>query len=285
MTDKTNNDHEVLSFFVLTYIIMFFTWGLMAIFQIPGASTSSGANGGEIGGLLLLLLGGFSPSISGILMIWRVEGMAGLRRLWGNTKKTNIGSKWYAALLLFPLLILGIRIVVYVMSGGLLTESTLLKSPASLIGFTLSIILTGPLAEEFGWRGFALERLLSRWSLMKANLVLGIIWAFWHLPLFFIPGTIQQINGNQWVEFPIFALTVLGLNVFINWLFVKTDHSIFAALLFHLVFNWLFSLSVTFMNGGSIDRLVNAVAYAVLAGLILSFWIKSDKTQGLSRGL
>jgi uncharacterized protein len=280
MAGRTPKKDGLFPFFVLTYVIMFLTWGMMAIFQIPGASASSGSNSGGSGGLLILLLGMFSTTISGIFMTWRVEGRAGLRRLWGNAKKANIGSKWYAALLLFPLLILGIRMAVYVLGGGLLTESALLKSPASLIGFTITIILTGPLAEEFGWRGFALERLLSRWSVLKANLVLGIIWAFWHLPLFFIPGTIQQIHGNQWVEFPIFALTVMGLNVFINWLFVKTDHSIFAAILVHFVFNWLFSFSVTFMSGGSIDRLVNAAAYAVLALIILIIWNRSNSSQG-----
>lgn len=281
MVTKPKND-GLWTYFLLTYVFMLLTWALMAVLRISGASAAGGVNGEILSGLVLLLLGMSSPSISGIFLTWRNEGRSGLRRLWENTKKTNIGLKWYTALLLFPLLILGIRVAVYGLGGGLLLESALLKTPAGLIGFTISIFVTGPLSEEFGWRGFALERLLSCWSLVKANLILGVFWAFWHLPLFFIPGTIQQVNGNPWVEFPIFALLVMGLNVYINWLFIKTNSSLFTVLLAHFVFNWLYSFSATVMPGGSVDRLVNAAAYAVLAGMILVVWgKKTNKNQGL----
>jgi membrane protease YdiL (CAAX protease family) len=171
----------------------------------------------------------------------------------------------------------------YLFRGGAFIASPLLKSPASLIGFTLPILIVGPLSEEFGWRGFALERSLTRFGIVKGNLLLGVMWAFWHLPLFFIPGTIQQINGNQPVEFSIFFLLVLGLNVFINWLYKNTGRSLFAAMLVHFVFNWLYSFSNTFMTVAPVDRLLNALAYCVLAGIILWLWTKNKAINKTSR--
>jgi uncharacterized protein len=264
-------------------VLMSLTWGVMAIFQIPGASAASGAGGSQAGGLILLLLGGFSPTFASLILTARFDGKAGLFRLWDKVKQIKFGWRWFAVLVLLPLLIVVIRMVFYVLRGGLFVPSPLLISPASLIGFTLPILVVGPLSEEFGWRGFALERALTRFGPVKGNLLLGIVWAFWHLPLFFIPGTIQQVNGNQLVEFPIFLLLVLGLNIFINWLYINTGLSLFGAILVHFVFNWLYSFSNTFMTVTPIDRLVNALAYCVLAGIILWLWTKNNTTKTKSR--
>jgi membrane protease YdiL (CAAX protease family) len=275
---KTNNNPNHLWFyFLLTFVIMLLTWGVMAVFQIPGASAASGAGGSQVGGLILLLLGGFSPTFASLILTARFDGKPGLQYLWNNVKKTGFGGKWYAVLFFLPLLIVAIRVAIYTLQGNALIPSHLIQNPASLIGFTLPILIIGPISEEFGWRGYALERAISRFGIVKGNLLLGVIWAFWHLPLFFIAGTIQQINGNPPVEFSIFFLLVLGLNIFFNWLYIQTGRSLFAAMLVHFVFNWLFSFSNTFMNVTTAGRLINALAYAMLGVLILTLWIKKEK--------
>jgi membrane protease YdiL (CAAX protease family) len=274
--DPEKKNDGLWAYFALTYAIMLMTWGLMAVFQLSGASVTSSAGYASTGGLVLLLLGGLSPTISGIFMTWRTNGKNGLDNLWKRAARANFNLKWYLVIVLIPLLVLGLRIIIQLTLGTKIIESPVLKSPANLISFTLPILLVGPLSEEFGWRGFAFDRLLSRWSLLKTNLLLGIFWAFWHLPLFFIPGTIQQLNGNQLIEFPIFALLVMGLTVFFDWLYIKSGRSIFAAILVHFVFNWIFSLSSTFMHAGSLDRLINAAAFAILAIGIWLFW-KSEQ--------
>lgn len=49
----------------------------------------------------------------------------------------------------------------------------------------------GPVPEEPGWRGYALDGLQSRHSALVSSLIVGIVWLAWHLPLFFIEGTWQ----------------------------------------------------------------------------------------------
>jgi membrane protease YdiL (CAAX protease family) len=277
--NTTKKPNHLWLYFILTFVIMLLTWGVMAAFQIPGASAAAGAGGSQAGGLILLLLGGFSPTFASLILTACFDGKPGLQHLLNNVKKTGFGGKWYAVLILLPLLIVAVRVVVYIVQGGAFVPSHLLQNPISLIGFTLPILIVGPISEEFGWRGYALEHAISRYGIVKGNLVLGVIWAFWHLPLFFIPGTIQQINGNPSVEFSIFFLLVLGLNIFCNWLYIQTGRSLFAAMLVHFVFNWLFSFSNTFMNVTAAGRLVNALAYAVSGLLILTLWVNRDKRR------
>ena len=257
------------AYFLLTYAVMLSTWGVMALFRIPGTAVASRSAQPAPGALLLFLLGGFSPTIAGVVMTGRVEGRGGLRDLWARAKRTHLGWTWYAAILAAPVLVLAARIAVHVGRGGVLGASPLLTRPFGLLGFTLPIIVSGPLSEEFGWRGFALDRLLTGRGGGAADLILGGFWAFWHLPLFFIPGTIQQLHGRPAVEFPIFTLQVLGLTVLFNRLYRETNRSLFAVILAHTAFNWFYSFAETFMNGGVLSRLVNAGAIAALAGILI----------------
>src|SRR3546814_4714751 len=75
----------------------------------------------------------------------------------------------------------------------------------------------GALGEELGWRGFALPRLLELMDARRASLLLGLVWAVWHLPAFFL-STLSQSQVN----FGLFILNVVAFSVFMTWLFVHT---------------------------------------------------------------
>ena len=86
--------------------------------------------------------------------------------------------------------------------------------------------------EEIGWRGYALPRLAARFGFARASLILGVIWEFWHLPLFFIPGL-----GNYGQSFPIFVLGGIALSVAMAWLYSHTSGSLLLAMLMHSAVN------------------------------------------------
>ena len=86
--------------------------------------------------------------------------------------------------------------------------------------------------EEIGWRGYALPRLATRLGLGGASLVIGGVWALWHLPLFFLAG-----SGSAGQSFPIYVLHVTALSVAMAWLYWKTDGSLLLVMLMHAAVN------------------------------------------------
>ena len=86
--------------------------------------------------------------------------------------------------------------------------------------------------EEIGWRGYALPRLARQLVLVRASIVLGVIWACWHLPLFFIPG-----SDNYGRSFPVYLLAVTALSVAMAWLYWRTNGSLLLTMLMHAAVN------------------------------------------------
>jgi len=95
-----------------------------------------------------------------------------------------------------------------------------------------STLIGGQSGEEIGWRGFALPRMAARLGLGGASIVLGVIWAGWHLPLFFVPGV--DTFGQS---FPVYLLQVTALSVAIAWLWWRTGGSLLLTMLMHAAIN------------------------------------------------
>jgi membrane protease YdiL (CAAX protease family) len=100
-----------------------------------------------------------------------------------------------------------------------------------IITFISAFIFNG-LFEEFGWRGYALPRLQARWNALISSLILGVIWASWHLPAFFMPGQ-PLYQRNFWVWAPWIILS----SILYTWFFNNTKGSVLAAALFHAMMN------------------------------------------------
>jgi len=270
----TGNRDGLWLFFAMTIAISLVTWGAMAVAGIPGASTDPAAPPPSAAGLLLLMLGGFAPSISGGVLTRRLQGAAGLRSLWQRARQLALGWKAYAVIVGLPVLLVAVRAAVFAAGGGVAGRSLLLDSPAALIAFIVQIALFGPISEEFGWRGFALERMLQRWTASRASLLLGTLWALWHVPLFFIIGTSQWRLGNVWMEFPVFALVPIGAAFVYTWLHQVTRGSLWAALLFHFTANLCISWWATLADDGLEGRLAASAVMALAAVVVAIGWRK-----------
>jgi membrane protease YdiL (CAAX protease family) len=98
----------------------------------------------------------------------------------------------------------------------------------------IAIVFSTPVqaGEEIGWRGYALPRLSARLGLSSASIALGVIWACWHLPFFFIAGTDK--SGQS---FPMYLLSVTGLSVAMAWLYWRTNGSLLLTMLMHAAVN------------------------------------------------
>ncbi len=214
------------AFFGLTFLIMLLTWGIMAVFQIGAATATDTDAAPSALGMALFLLGGFSPSIAGAIMAWRLQGREGLRDLWKRFIQFNLGGAWYLAIIGLPLLWGTVQAIVFTLRGGVFVRPMFLDQPLSIVSIVIMIFTFGPLSEEFGWRGFGLDRVLARWNALVASLTLGVFWALWHLPLFFVLGTSQQMMGDPIPMFTAFAVEVLAMTVLFTWIYANTERSL-----------------------------------------------------------
>ena len=104
----------------------------------------------------------------------------------------------------------------------------LLPSVWLFIPYLLIMILLGGGQEEFGWRGYALPILESKFGIWYANIILGIIHAFWHLPLWFITGTSQT-----YMNFGGFILLIVGYSFILSWIRKISGNKPFSGLYAH----------------------------------------------------
>lgn len=173
----------------------------------------------------------FGPAVAAFSLTRTQSGRDGAKILWGSGWKMDFDKKWLVpALLLMPVLG-GLTILVQSLLGAPIAWEYGL-SPAMIVPIGLLIWLVGALPEEYGWRGFALPKLLDRRSPLAASLILGLIWALWHLPLHFIPTTTQSV-------IPIweYAAQTILLSILYTWLFQKSNGSVLIAGVFHATGN------------------------------------------------
>lgn len=173
----------------------------------------------------------FSPTITAILIALTVGGWPAVRRLLAGFTRWKLPIRWYFAALFLvaaPLVFaLG-----YVALGnpvkGLAAGATL----AGLAGQFIFTMFSGPLSEEAGWRGFALPRLQARHTALVSSLIIGGLWAGWHIPLFFEAGP-----ARPGIPFPIYVVLVVVLSILFTWLYNNTGGSLVITSLAHLSFN------------------------------------------------
>jgi uncharacterized protein len=191
----------------------------------------------------LLILGGMGPSVVGVGMVLLTFNKEQQRDFWRRCfLPGRIGlPMWVVILLTFPALF-GIGIVIDRATGGGLPGLTELRSLiANPLLWPLTVFLSfmsGPWSEEFGWRGFALDPLLERLGTMWGSVVLGVVWAVWHLPLYFMADTWHAEMGFKPAGFWTFGVLSVGLSLLMSSVYLSTGRSILSGMLLHFTSNF-----------------------------------------------
>lgn len=172
------------------------------------------------------------PITSALLVTALADGRVGLREWAARLWRWRVGWRWYAlALVGVPLTLVAGS---FLFSGGAVQAPSLTAITLLLPGLILQMITTG-LAEEPGWRDFALPRLQSRFRPLAASFVLGPLWALWHMPLFLTDW--GGFPDAGWVHVVSFAGFCVAFNVVMSWVFNRTNQSLPLAMLVHVGVN------------------------------------------------
>ena len=217
---------SLLTFFSLTYIVSWTCFTAAA--AISGGTASPPALAGLRGPLFLL--GTFAPSLVALALTERADGRVGALALLRRVVEWPVGARWYVFAVSYMAAIkLAVALVHRVATGAWPRFGQ--EAWYLIVG---AIVISTPAqgGEEIGWRGYALPRLAAHLGLARASTVLGVIWACWHLPFFFIPGT--DTSGQS---FPVYLLQVTALSVAAAWLYWRTNGSLLLVMLMHSAVN------------------------------------------------
>jgi membrane protease YdiL (CAAX protease family) len=209
----------------------------------------------------------FGPTIAAIILTILTEGRKGIKELLKRGLSLKFRKIWLFPIFLLMPALTGLSLLIAIWAGEPVPEMPVLSQPLAIIpAFFYILFLGGPLAEEFGWRGYALDRLQASHSALVSSVLLGIIWGLWHVPLFFMEGQDIYRNVPIWA----FILGTVLLSILFTWVYNNTGKSILAVLLFHTMGNlshFIFPAMATAW-GGLYSLLLNVVVVAV----VLAVW-------------
>jgi membrane protease YdiL (CAAX protease family) len=220
-------EYPLFFFFFLSYA---FSW----IISLPHVLSVWGVLPGDYT-LMLYLKQWVGPALAAIIMTRTIEGETGMLSLRHRIRKWRVGWKWYLFILLgIPaLVLLGIIILPDALSNFQgFSPRILVNYPVYFIG----IFFATGLPEEIGWRGFALPRMQRQYGPLWGSVLLGVLWAFWHLCSFLLPahgGGPDVSFAVMFTNFAIFFVMVVALTIIFTWVFNYTRGSIFIASLVH----------------------------------------------------
>lgn len=262
--------HPVAAFFVLTLALSWALWIPMALDLV------------SVPAVPFIVVGGFGP-MAAAAIVTVLTGWS-LRAWLAPVLRWRVRPRWYLVALGYPVASRAVETAGYVLSGGTLSFSRYPLRVATYLVNLPFVALLGGGQEEFGWRGFALPRLQARYSGLVASLAIGVVWAAWHLPLFWVPGSSQA-----GLPLAPFLASVPAISVVFTWLYNRTGGSLLLAVLLHASVNAssaLYPIAPEVIEGGiprALAVALAAVPWAVAVALVA--WegpdlAASDATRG-----
>jgi uncharacterized protein len=243
--------HPLSAFFLLAFALF---WGV-----IPFATISP---------TLPLLLGVFTPTIAAVIVSSLAGGKPEVKRVLRRVLIWRVGIGWVAAAWGIPLLCGLITLLAATLLGATLAPQFSLL-PMGVLFFVLAI------GEEIGWRGYALPKLLNEHGMnpLLAGVLLGVIHAAFHLPLWFAPGLTPPIYSAG-----SFFASSLCFGVLWTWLYRNTHGSVLIAAMFHGAVNLFGNIFYLGIPAPLLNWLMPA-GYALAAVIVVVFYEWSDNKQ------
>jgi membrane protease YdiL (CAAX protease family) len=220
--------HTVISYFVIAYA---FSWAIWIPMALAGMRIYQGsAWPSHIPGV-------FGPLVAAFVMSAVVGGWAAVKDLLSRMARWRVAPRWYLVAL-SPLLFFAIAAVAMAATGsgwpdlGELGKFTSLPVVAAPVMWLLLLVVGFP--EETGWRGFAVPEMLKTRSFLSTALVIGLLWAIWHIPSLFLIESYRQMGI---VMFPTLTIGLVCGSIFLAWLYRASGGSVLMVAMWHGTYN------------------------------------------------
>jgi len=269
---STLNSNKIISFIGITYTFSWAVW-------FTGITLNSEAKIEDLG--VYLLIGSFGPTVAATIMSYLEHGFKGIKQLFASVFRFKFHVKyWLVSLFMLPV----IWSIVFFLFGKEAVEPdltglayiTILIAPIN--GFMGIFAGIGPIGEEIGWRGYLLRKMLEKLSLLKTNFLLGLVWAFWHLPLIIkFPEFRSGIDIGIYLV--LYTIMVVAITSFMTNVWKWTSGSIFIAIWVHSLINDLlaYSENTIWLSNYSKTTLFMIICFILVIASALSFFIFTNK--------
>ncbi len=233
--EKQIDDRKVGLYFLLTFI---YSWLLWFPFVLNGFGILELSDSIKSLMTLSVALGAFGPLFSAIALIAYYSKWAGVKSFFRQAFSFRIKAIYYLLAFIIPILVTAAAHYLVNLSGIDTLPSNLFPEELSVpvfilvIPYFIFILLAGGGQEEFGWRGYAQEPLQKRFGILRASILLGIIWGLWHLPLWFMPG-----EGHTYYSFFAFWIYTVSMSVILGWIYNASGKKVVIPWLMHAASN------------------------------------------------
>jgi uncharacterized protein len=184
-------------FFILAFLISWLIWPLTLL--NPESSP----------------MAPFGPAVAAVVVTLLSEGQEGLLRLVRQLGRWRISGRWYLAAIGLPCLMVAVSAALTVAGGAPARDLGPNPGWLLLIGTFVSTLVIVGLFEELGWRGYALPLLQRNLTALAAALLLGVVWALWHIP------ELASDPTQQRPPVP-FLLMIVAQSVLLAWIYNST---------------------------------------------------------------
>jgi membrane protease YdiL (CAAX protease family) len=237
------------AFFVLTYVISLPAYVVATL--VPQEMVM-------LTGLVIAL----APITAALILTYREGGLDDAKAL----PKRSFDHKritrriWYVpSLFLMPILFF-LALGIMTLMGELLPD-TLFPVVAAPVAFLIFFLFAS--FEEVGWMGYAFDPMEERWNALVASIILGIIWATWHIPLYIL-------SGQGPLRIIVQLISLIAIRALIIWIYKNTGKSVFAAILIHAVYNVCTLTIASFYT--SLGHLITSIFIIVAAVIVALLW-------------
>jgi len=259
--EKVIKKYPVWSFLIINYII---SWSfLYPSYQII-------LDQEKITPLALIgLIGAYGPTIAAII-VHRIIDKKNTKSFLRKLIKVKASFKTILFVICAPLIF---YLIAYfssvIMFDGHFNFNWFL-SVSNIPLFFLAALPFGPMGEELGWRGFMLPKLLENYSLVKSTFFVGLAWGVWHFASFTFPGAALPdfFDVSIW-SILLYFINTIALSFIFTFVYLKTNGSVFYAIVLHAFFNIASNVAIEFFGETSNTSILvtSYILNLVIAGI------------------
>ena len=255
----------ILLVIALDYLIF---WGPIALLKLRTANLVEGKIY-NLPALIFFLIGGFVPSVVGIILTAFYEGKGGLKKLLLSAGNARIGFTSLLIIIVYAIVLSSLQLILYTLLGGTFDFSQFIYQLPTI----LPLIILGPLSEEFGWRGFLQKRINSEFPPISGSIIIGVVWSLWHLPLFYMIGTSQHDFNILFIPF---MISIISSSFIYTYLYYRSNGSLFAAMLLHWIVTYVLQVITSQISRTPTYNLLECLP-ALITGCVFIILLKNQE--------